>query len=185
VSSSDMVNFCPLTFQCESGGRAVGGVSRETSAPAVNGFGPGQGYPMMPQTEEMIPRGGTFTPPPSSFFEIFLAYSGDSITHQVWDSMEISRLMSDAGSIFGINPSEIALILFCGVPTSLLRNSTIFGPPRVTPGSTVMVFHVPDLRPKVQYRDQPVALSIPAVNSKLLATFKLPKFDGHAKSWKQ
>ena len=99
--------------------------------------------------------------------------------------MEISRLMADAGTIFGISPGEIALILLCGVPTSLQRNATISGPPRVNPGSTVMVFHVPDMRPRVQYRDQPVDPPIPAVNSKLLATFKLPKFDGHVKSWKQ
>jgi hypothetical protein len=99
--------------------------------------------------------------------------------------MEISRLMFETGSLFGIHPSEIALILFCGVPTSLQRNATIFGPPRVTPGSTVMVFHVPGLRPMAQHPARPVDPPIPAVSTKLLATFKLPKFDGVARSWKQ
>jgi hypothetical protein len=185
-SSSDMVNFRPnFAFHTEVGGETAGSDPRRTPAPSGNAFGLGQDYPQMPRNTELPPRGENLTPPPGSYFDIFLAYSGDSVTHEVWSSMEISRLMFDAGSIFGISPSEIALILFCGVPTSLQRNATISGPPRVTPGSTVMVFHVPGLRPKVQYQNQHVDLQIPAVNSKLLATFKLPKFDGNVKSWKQ
>jgi hypothetical protein len=107
--------------------------------------------------------------------------------------MLIWQLTVEAGSIFGIEPEEISLILFSGSPTSLPRNGRISGPPRVTPGSTVMVFQIPALRPVVpppvasqafrqsQLPDPP----LPALSTKLLGTFKLPKFDGAVKSWKQ
>jgi hypothetical protein len=185
-SSSDMVGHrSNLIFQTESGSGAVRSDPRVTLDPSGTNFVPGMGFPRTPQTTAGMPtHGGTLTPPPTSFFDIFLAYSGHTVTQRVWNSMEISRLTFEAGSLFGINPNEIALVLFGNVPASLQRVSTILGPPRVTPGSTVMVYHVPGLCHS-QHQDRPVDPPFPAVSAKLLGTFKLPKFDGIARSWKQ
>ncbi len=47
-----------------------------------------------------------------------------------------------------------------------------------------MVFHVPGLALN-RHRNSPMPDPLlPQLSSKLLATFKLPKFDGVAKSWK-
>jgi hypothetical protein len=108
--------------------------------------------------------------------------------------MGIVQLMEDAGSIFGLDPEEVTLLLTGGIPELLRKDSTIQGPPRVAPGSLVMVFsvsrpptrsigynpHAPGYNPYAyQHPTQ-----VPLTNSKLLSTFKLPKFDGMSKSWK-
>jgi hypothetical protein len=99
--------------------------------------------------------------------------------------MEISQLIAEAGSIFSLDPIEVTLILFSMTPTSLHRGATISGPPRVTAGSTVMVFHLPAARPGAPYPGRSVEPPLPPLSTKLLASFKLPKFDGVARSWKQ
>jgi hypothetical protein len=131
-------------------------------------------------------------------FEIFLTYSGTTVIHSVWDEMAISQLIMEAGSIFGLDPTEIILILFSSQPKSLQRDGTIMGPPRVTPGSNVMVFHVHPPGPALSVPyvppthtashghgfQHPYHPEPPVMSTKLLATFKLPKFDGVARSWK-
>ena len=131
-------------------------------------------------------------------FEIFLTHSGTTVVHRVWNEMAIAQLIMEAGSIFGLESAEIILILFSSQPLSLRRDGTIVGPPRVTPGSNVMVFqvHPPDPVLSVPYLPPTRAVShsqgfqhsyhpeLPAMSTKLLATFKLPKFDGVARSWK-
>jgi hypothetical protein len=134
-------------------------------------------------------------------YHIRLICSGESAQHVVWPSMPISDLIRDAGHIFGLDSSGISLVLFSTSPEVLRRESTIFGPPFVAPNSSVMVFSLgpqsfgtaPDYGPRTpqaqagvvhggfNYADPPVG---PYVNSKLLSTFKLPKFDGVSKNWK-
>jgi hypothetical protein len=109
--------------------------------------------------------------------------------------MPISQLTEDAGTTFGLEPEHIILVLFGMVPVTLRSNSTVAGPPRLTTNAVVMVFYTPNY-PSVQgfgprqpgygggfVAAQPAAV-IPTLNSKLLSTFKLPKFDGVARSWK-
>ena len=139
-------------------------------------------------------RGAYSQAPPDDPFEIMLIFEGNSVTHRVWSTMTVHQLTTEAGSIFGLDPSEIVLLLFSTVPITLQRDATISGPPRVLHGARVMVFHipgsafarvVPERRQGHQYamEDAPVPPPQP-FNSKLLSTFKLPKCDGVAKSWK-
>ncbi len=137
---------------------------------------------------------------PSGDFEIFLTHSGTTIIHRVWNEMPIVQLMAEAGSIFGLDSSEMILVLFSSQPVSLQRERSIMGPPRVTPGSNVMVFYVHSSGCNVPY-NVPYAPTtqtagqgqgfqssyhsdLPGMSTKLLATFKLPKFDGVARTWK-
>jgi hypothetical protein len=78
--------------------------------------------------------------PPDNLFEISLIFEGRSVIHRVWSTMTILQLMADAGSIFGLDPSDIVLVLFSGIPVILHRDATISGPPRISHGSKVMVF---------------------------------------------
>ena len=138
-------------------------------------------------------------------YHIRLICDGDSVQHVVWPSMPISDLIEDAGHIFGLDPAGISLVLFSATPVTLRRESTIFGPPLVAQNSSVMVFSFhPQPLPAYQspapaygprtpstqalvvpggftYAAPPVN---PFVSSKLLSTFKLPKFDGASKNWK-
>jgi hypothetical protein len=192
VSSADMAEHrSNLVFRAEMGDGRGGRDPRLTPAPSDIGpmreSGPSRsplfnvGRSRGPNTPGEIP------------FEIYLTSAGTKAVHRVWDSMLIWQLTVEAGSIFGIEPDEISLILFSGSPTSLQRNGRISGPPRVTPGATVMVFQIPALRafvpppviPQVFRQDQFSDPPLPALSTKLLATFKLPKFDGAVKSWKQ
>jgi hypothetical protein len=102
--------------------------------------------------------------------------------------------MSEAGSIFGLDPSDIMLVLFSTIPATLHRDATISGPPRILHGARVMVFNIPgsgsafarmapERRQGRHYIPEDISPPQP-FNSKLLSTFKLPKFDGIAKSWK-
>jgi hypothetical protein len=131
-----------------------------------------------------------------SSFEISLIFEGTVVSCRAWETMSVMQLMHEAGRIFGIDPHEIILVLFGSIPASLRRDGYLFGPPRVDPGSRVMVFHTPRPSypptypmhyPRAQVAEPRVAppeVVIPALNSKLLSTFKLPKFDGVARSWK-
>jgi hypothetical protein len=76
-------------------------------------------------------------------YYIRLICAGESVEHLVWPSMLISELMVDAGSIFGLDPEGISLVLFSASPLTLRRDSTIRGPPLVAPNSSVMVFSFP------------------------------------------
>jgi hypothetical protein len=96
--------------------------------------------------------------------------------------MEISQLITEAGLVFALEPSEVTLILLSMTPTSLRRGARISGPPRITAGSTVMVFHLPVARSAEPYLSRNVDPPLPPLSTKLLASFKLPKFDGVARS---
>jgi hypothetical protein len=103
--------------------------------------------------------------------------------------MPIVQLTFDAGILFGIDHQDLALILFSSPlgPTSIPRAGRVSGPPRISPGSTVFVFCVPGQRqlpppPLQSHIDRESSLS--GLSPKLLASFKLPKFDGVARNWK-
>jgi hypothetical protein len=135
-------------------------------------------------------------------YYVRLICAGDTVRIRVWPSMSISELTEDAGRIFGLDPPTISLLLFTMPPVSLRRDATIAGPPLVAPDSAVMVFsHVAPMdharnfgshtpppphghigHGNVQYSLPPS--TVPLVKSKLLSTFKLPKFDGVSKNWK-
>ncbi len=134
-------------------------------------------------------------------FYIRLICAGDTVEHLVWPTMPISVLIAEAGEVFGLDPSWISLVLFSMTPVTLRSESTISGPPLVAPGSSVMVFShqpAPMAQPRVPPPpSQPAAVygivpyAAPQVgnlgnlsHSKLLSSFKLPKFDGVSKNWK-
>ena len=145
-------------------------------------------------------------------YYIRLICEGDTVQHLVWPAMAISELITDAGHIFGLDPEGISLVLFSATPLTLRRESTIQGPPLVAPNSSVMVFslmphpmqfdpqygpHTPPPQAPVghgyggfTYPTNPVGppvggvVSSGFVNSRLLSSFKLPKFDGVSKNWK-
>ena len=130
-------------------------------------------------------------------FQITLVYNGQNVRHQVYESMPIITLMEEAGSIFGLDPAQIVLMLFSLTPVTLDRNGYVSGPPRVSPNSTVFVFAIfvagqeitqdylipPARGARIPFQPPPPpATSL--VSSKLLAAFKLPKFDGSPRHWK-
>jgi hypothetical protein len=135
-------------------------------------------------------QGGTETP-----FYIKVVYEGTSVNHRVWATMPISLLISEIGDIFGLDQHSILLVLVSAIPSPISKSMTIAGPPRILPDATVMVFVLPDPGygnfpprtpgPIVPYVDRSYPPNtVPALNSKLLSSFKLPKFDGAARNWK-
>jgi hypothetical protein len=130
-------------------------------------------------------------------YEIHLIFEGTMVSFRAWPTMSVMQLIMEAGRIFGIDSDEIVLVLFTAVSVSLHRDGFLFGPPRVGQGSRVMVFNVRAPGPFAHvsphesstrgYHAASPALPeapISALNSKLLSTFKLPKFDGVGRSWK-
>jgi hypothetical protein len=133
------------------------------------------------------------SPDPGGAFEIALVNEGRTLRHVVFATMAVEQLTREAAELFGLEPGGIVLMLFSMAPTTLDRTRTLQGPPRVGSNATVMVFVVPGLlvelppRPTMdgeRFLPEP-AVVIPRMHSKLLGTFKLPKFDGAAKNWKQ
>jgi hypothetical protein len=104
--------------------------------------------------------------------------------------------MEEAGAIYALDPSWIILMLFSVTPVTLDRNGLLSGRPRVDAGATVFVFEVVIPGQRVQnslvpahprpgmYEQPQVSPITTVVNSKLLAAFKLPKFDGSPRHWK-
>ncbi len=148
-----------------------------------------------------LPTGGPQTmfasgpqPEANSLFEIQLVHEGWSVAKQVSARMPVIYLVFEASATFGLEPDNILLLLFSMTPMTLDRTLTLQlqGPPRVTPNSTVFVFQVPGQRtfhnPRPSYSGKlrsPDTTAFPKLHSKLLSTFKLPKFDGTPKAWKQ
>ena len=128
----------------------------------------------------------------NSPFDIKLVYEGRSVLQRVSERFSVGYLVYEASAIFGIHPDSIQLMVFSMFPTMLDRAKTLLGPPRVTPNSSVFVFRIPGPpapRNMLTSRDQELH-SIDSgftskIHSQLLGTFKLPKFDGTPKAWKQ
>jgi hypothetical protein len=78
--------------------------------------------------------------PGGQLFQIKLIHSGQTVLHQVWDQMLVSQLAEEAGTIFGLDPAFIVLMLFSALPQTLDQLKTIAGPPRVLANASVFVF---------------------------------------------
>jgi hypothetical protein len=131
-------------------------------------------------------------------FSIWLVYQGNSVQKNVWKSMKVSRLISDTGVLFELEPETIVLVLFSMHPLTLDKAKTLAGPPLVRPNARIMVFQIfppsgqsppgPGFKNSPQARASVIPLTsgypTPTPYTKLLGTFKLPKFDGSAKNWK-
>ena len=123
-----------------------------------------------------------------------MIFAGGTTVHRVWDSMPVSQLVSEAGLLYGLDPKGLSLVLLSGTPASIPKMGSISGPPRITPRSTVLVFHAPKPwmpPPTRPWMPQPYDHDqgdrhgpTSGLSPKLLASFKLPKFDGVARSWK-
>ena len=157
------------------------------NTPAPSGFGH-----LEQRINSSSPLRGASNSPSDGTFEIFLTFSGGTVVHRVWDSMPIAQLVFDAGILFGLDHQDLALILFSGSqgPTPISLTGRVSGPPRISPASTVFVFYVPGQRPLVAPPPPPLyshsdrESSLSGLSPKLLASFKLPKFDGVARNWK-
>jgi hypothetical protein len=57
--------------------------------------------------------------------------------------MPILQLIEEAGSLFGLDPEQIFLVLFSASPTTLKKENTVTEPPRIAPNAVMMVFYVP------------------------------------------
>jgi hypothetical protein len=163
------------------------GKSSPKNTPAPSGFGS-----LETGVHQPSPLRGASNSPLDGTFEIFLTFSGGTVVHRVWDSMPIAQLVFDAGIFFRMDHQDLALILFSGSlgPTSIPLTGRVSGPPQISPASTVFVFYVPGQRqllvppppPLHTHVDRESSLS--GLSPKLLASFKLPKFDGVARNWK-
>jgi hypothetical protein len=79
---------------------------------------------------------------PTFPFEIKLVYEGRTVVCSVSERMSVFSLIQEASNAFHLDPTTVILMLFSMTPTTLDRNPTLFGPPRVAPNSTVLVFVV-------------------------------------------
>jgi hypothetical protein len=120
---------------------------KNTPAPSGVGHGQGSGFPL----SSLLRQGGNQYPDGS--FDIFLVFTGGTVVFHVWDSMPISQLISEAGVIYGVDPKDLGLVLFSGSPTSFPRTS---GPPRIAPGSTVLVLDSPKAEMKIPPPPRPL-----------------------------
>ncbi len=150
------------------------------------GLAPSPNIPLVPPVRGGVSSRGLV----DSSYEIHLLFEGAVVSIRVRPSTSVLQLAIEAGQFSGLDPDRVVLILFLPVPTQLQRGDLLSDPPTVGPGARVMVVHVaqPVHRPGT-YRPEPRAVSLPdmptpPLNSKLLSTFKLPKFDGVARSWK-
>ena len=137
-SSSAQAFRTNVVFQT-SGSRALGAGNqsfKDTPAPSGYGHGIESGFP----PSSPLRHGGSQYP--DGTFEIFLIFNGGTTVHRVWDSMHVSQLITEAGTLFGVDPQDLALILLSGSPSSIPRTGRISGPPRIAPGSSVLVFEV-------------------------------------------
>jgi hypothetical protein len=112
--------------------------------------------------------------------------------------MRVSHLQDDAAAIYGLTARDLVLVLFGMNPHTLPPLGRISDPPPVTPGSTVLIFNIAGLSTGAPYPFRPIPTGQPPVplqglvpppnlnvSSKLLANFRLAKFDGATRNWKQ
>jgi hypothetical protein len=147
---------------------------------------------------------GQESPRQGQGFEVNLVHAGQTVRQLVHEDMMVGQLAIMAAGIYDLDPYTVVLLLFGMDPCTLDRMLFLRGPPRVGPNATVMVFVVPGLNATERTpnptrggeRSWPpevagtagmpsLAGQPPRMHTKLLGTFKLPKFDGAAKHWKQ
>jgi hypothetical protein len=167
--------------------------SRGTSHPQDDGFDGRR--PNLSGAKMASPRIESLADQDDEDFVIWLVFQGNSVQRNVVRSMRISQLVSDTSILFQLAPETIILVLFSMTPETLDRNKTLAGPPLIPHNSRIMVFQV--FAPPGQGHPGPGFVESPSRGttqnlvhrgplpySKLLGTFKLPKFDGTAKNWK-
>jgi hypothetical protein len=145
------------------------------------------------------------SPGPDQGYEVNLVHAGQTVRQLVHEGMMAAgQLAMLAAGIFGLDPHTVVLLLFGMTLLTLDKMLFLRGPPRVGPNTTVIVFVVPGLNPAERTPNptrcgerswppdvagiagmQSLAGTSTRMHSKLLGTFKLPKFDGAAKNWKQ
>jgi hypothetical protein len=128
-------------------------------------------------------------------YEINLIFEGRVVRHGVSADMLVSRLKEDAGLIYHLDARNLILVLFGLNPHTLESRGRLSDPPQVMPGATIMIFNtaVIAMHPGRAFPIAPASVMTPvaaayqgpSVGSKLLANFKLVKFDGTSRSWKQ
>jgi hypothetical protein len=170
--------------------------------------------PRYSPTQEQSSGGPPFTPPFSGGqrgngsvtrvpdhdhrgFVINLTYEGHLVRHTVTADLAVVTLIEDAANWYNLVALDTVLILFGVNPRKLVRGNVLSGPPTVGPGATVLVMVLPGAvqratpsaggRGEVSYQNgqsQMVAFANSGGGSKLLGNFKLPKFDGTSRHWK-
>jgi hypothetical protein len=136
--------------------------------------------------------------PGNGRFDINLTFEGRVVRHEVTADMRVSYLQDDAAAIYGLAGRDLVLVLFGLNPHTLSPLGRISDPPPVTPGSMVLIFNIAGMSTSDRYPFRPIPTGQPPVplqglgptpslnvSSKLLANFKLAKFDGATRNWKQ
>jgi hypothetical protein len=131
--------------------------------------------------------------PGSARYEIFLSFEGRTVKHIVSRDMWVRELRDDAARIYHLVSQDLILVLFGMNPRSLVIQNQLSDPPQVGPGATVLIFNIlgggrpdPPLNPPTG--QQIMAAPFPSANfpgAKILGNFKLTKFDGSSRNWKQ
>jgi hypothetical protein len=139
-----------------------------------------------------ISGGGTYV--------VNLSFEGQLTRHEVTPTTRVSQLREDAAGIYGLMQQHLVLVLFGMNPHTLVMENRLCDPPMVGPGATVLIFnvrgmarndHPPFLPPRQQNYDQQSIHAMPAQamvtpgGPKFLGQFKLTKFDGSSRGWKQ
>ena len=130
-------------------------------------------------------------------FAITLAHEGHLMQHIVTAGMAVETLIADAAGEYGLIDRDTVLFLFGVNPRRLVRGKVLSDSPVVGPGDTVLVMVIagefPRATPSMGGRvgssfqhEQTHVMAFPnsGGGSKLLGNFKLPKFDGTARHWK-
>jgi hypothetical protein len=130
-------------------------------------------------------------------FVINLTYEGQLLQHQVTADMAVATLIEDAAGVYNLVAHDTVLVLFGANPRKLIRGNVLSDPPTVGPGATVLVMVISGLSPRgtppvggrgealyQNGQNQMMAFANNGGGSKLLGNFKLPKFDGTARHWK-
>ena len=134
----------------------------------------------------------------SSVFEINLICNGQTVRHEVYDSMPVAQLMDEARAVFTLAQCPVILMLFGMTPSTLDQSRSLSGPPRVGANATVFVIPVQIFGPANNcahplvpppgssfiFPPNPSPSASGLMSSKLLGAFKLPKFDGSPRHWK-
>jgi hypothetical protein len=105
--------------------------------------------------------------------------------------MFVDQLAVEAADVFQINAVDVLLMLFGMHPRTLSRNNRLSDSPRVGPGSTILVLciagHAMNMGgrgPMNRHFEETKPDSGAMIGSKILGSFKLPKFDGNSRYWK-
>jgi hypothetical protein len=163
----------------------------------------GNGTPPTPVSNYASSSGGNPMRPPGAFagmgegtpgngrFDINLTFEGRVVRHEVAADMRVSYLQDDAAAIYELTARDLVLVLFGMNPHTLPPQGRISDPPPVTPGSTVLIFNIAGMSTGAPYPLRPIQTGRPPVplqglvpppnlnvSSKLLANFRLAKFDG-------